>query len=1381
MASLISTNPKAPRATSFAGPLAETARAKLPYVLMVVVVSALVIGLAFTALGLERQRHFERAAIATQNVVALLDQHLEGMLNSVDIVLQSVAFHYREHMVPSHSGVASVDVYLKEQKSLLPEITNLRILDRDGIVRVGHDPAEDVSMSLADRDFFVRARNEPTAGLIIAGPMFGRISKQWIMVLARRLNNLDGSFAGVVIATIETSRFDAMLSAPELGPRGAATIRTSDLALVHRHPITKGAVGSGAVGSREVSKQLQESVRLQPSKGEYTAVVAIDGVERINAYRQLEHYPFIVLAGLAVDDFIGEWRTHSLILVGLAGLAILTAVIAALGLYRAAQRQLVDQRNRERVREQDAILNSNVLGIAVIKDRTCLWCNQRLARMLGYEREEVIGQSTLIVYPDDEDSDAFADQVGSKIRAGELCTFERQYKRKDGSLGWFELCGQHMTPEGGESIWSVADITDRKQAELQLRESEGRFRAIFENIDAIAIQGYRLDGTVTYWNPASEKIYGYTAAEAMGAKLLDLIIPPEMHARVNEAVSWMFENKQGVPAGCLQLRNKNGKSLHVYSSHAVIDDALGNRTLFCLDIDQSAQVQMEADLLQREHFIDAVVEHAGNVIVVLDAAGCIVRFNHAAEELSGYGFDELDGKPIWDYLIPPEQQADVRAVFDDLMHERLVGSFENEWLRKDGSRRLLDWRNTILRDAEGHVSHVVALGYDITALRQHEHELETYRDHLEHLVNARTAEAEAARVRTQMILDSSADGIIELDAQGIVRMINPATSSILGYRPEDLLGRNVHDSIHYLHADGSPYPASDCAVVDAVIAGKKLRLDSDVFWHANGQPVPVAVATHPIWQDDRVVGAVISFFDVSERAKVEQAREEARQAAEQLAKIKSEFLANMSHEIRTPLNGVLGLAQIGYRDSVGRSKSQETFARILDSGRLLLTIINDILDFSKIEAGKLHIEAIPFDPGNVADDAIHALENAVANKSIRLIGEKAADLPTACLGDPVRISQVLLNLLSNAVKFTSQGEVRLGARREGGELVFEVADSGIGIPASQIERLFMPFEQADGSTTRQFGGTGLGLAISRRLAEMMGGSLAATSQVGHGSSFILRLPLQETNQTVLRGIRAASSSGKRLAGLRILVAEDNEVNQLVMEDILRREGAAIEIVGNGRLAVDAIDRGELFDAVLMDVQMPVMDGLEATRELGRRLPDLPVIGQTAHALKAEHDKCLAAGMVATIIKPIDIDLLVANVLHHVGSPDHRGALPPPVIEDHSPQELQVIDWDALRQTYPGRPEFIDRMVSIVLHRHQNDAELLRTLVSMLDLKGIHQLAHTLKGLGGNLHAPELSRVAMRAMHAARAESAEALALALELAVAVDRLMEFLGQGKPAPR
>jgi CheY-like chemotaxis protein len=344
-----------------------------------------------------------------------------------------------------------------------------------------------------------------------------------------------------------------------------------------------------------------------------------------------------------------------------------------------------------------------------------------------------------------------------------------------------------------------------------------------------------------------------------------------------------------------------------------------------------------------------------------------------------------------------------------------------------------------------------------------------------------------------------------------------------------------------------------------------------------------------------------------------------------------------------------------------------------------------------------------------------------------------------------------------------------------------VADSGIGIPASQIERLFMPFEQADGSTTRQFGGTGLGLAISRRLAEMMGGSLAATSQVGHGSSFILRLPLQETNQTVLRGIRAASSSGKRLAGLRILVAEDNEVNQLVMEDILRREGAAIEIVGNGRLAVDAIDRGELFDAVLMDVQMPVMDGLEATRELGRRLPDLPVIGQTAHALKAEHDKCLAAGMVATIIKPIDIDLLVANVLHHVGSPDHRGALPPPVIEDHSPQELQVIDWDALRQTYPGRPEFIDRMVSIVLHRHQNDAELLRTLVSMLDLKGIHQLAHTLKGLGGNLHAPELSRVAMRAMHAARAESAEALALALELAVAVDRLMEFLGQGKPAPR
>jgi PAS domain S-box-containing protein len=1353
--------------------VSKSAPASYLYVAMVTVVSLLVIGLAAAAILTDRQNHLERASITTQNIVTLLDKHFSDEFDKTDLVLQAVSHHYHEYMPPARPGVASIERYLEEQQSLLPEILNLRIADIDGIVKYGKGNTFSDPANLADHDFFIRAKNEPGPGLFISGPVFDRIAQQWIIVLARRLNNPDGMFAGVVYASYAAANFEKTLSALSLDKHGAATLRTTDLALVQRFPF-----GNSVVGSTNVSQQLRDIVKRQPEKGEYTADVAVDGITRINAYRQLEHYPFIVIVGLALEDFLDEWRTNSLALGGLAALAILVAIIAALKLFRASQLQVADQINRQRIREQDVILNSNVIGIVVVKDRLFAWCNQHFVAQLGYERDELIGQPTRMLYVNDEDHAAFVRNVLPRLAAGELCNFERQFRRKDGSIGWFQLSGQKTQLEGAETIWSVADVTDRKQGELRLQESEARFRAIFESVDAISIQGYSQDGTVTYWNPASEKIYGYSPAEALGGNLLDLIIPSPMHAEVKEAIGWMFEHKTGGVAGRLKLHDKDGNPVHVYSSHAVVEDALGHLTLFCLDIDQSEQVRTEDTLRERQSFIDAVVEIAGNVIVVLDAGGRIVRFNRAAEALSGYGFMELEGKPIWDYLIPSERRADVRAVFDMLMQEKLADSFENEWVLKDGSRRMLQWRNTTLCDAAGQITHVVALGYDVTQIRSNAQELENYRNHLELMVSIRTAEVEAARLRTQLILDSSADGIIELDAQGVVCMTNAAASSILGYQPTELIGRNVHEAIHARYPDGSDYPASECAVTHAVTTGKKLRLDNDVFWHANGYPVPVAVATHPIWQDNRVVGAVMSFFDNTERHKIEQAREEARRTAEQLARIKSEFLANMSHEIRTPLNGVLGLAQIGYRDSVGRAKAQETFARILDSGKLLLTIINDILDFSKIEAGKLSIESIPFDPACVIDDAISALEGIAANKRLRLTGEKAADLPAACLGDSVRISQVLLNLLSNAVKFTAEGEVRLSAYREGEQLVFQVIDSGIGIPPSHIERLFMPFEQADGSTTRQFGGTGLGLAISRRLAEMMGGSLTATSEVGQGSTFTLRLPLRETDQPVQRGIRTIPSSGKRLSGLRILATEDNAVNQMVLENFLKREGAVIMIVDNGQLAVDAVARGESFDVVLMDVQMPVMDGFEATRKLRQISPALPVIGQTAHALKEEHDRCLSAGMVATITKPIDIDVLVATVLEHVTAPTSRTTVPVFLIEDQSPSENKVIDWDALATRYSHHPEFVDRLVVLALKSHGNDAERLLDLINAGDLEEIGNLAHTLKGVAGNLHAPELSEICIRVMQSVKAKSDDVVAQAKLLSIALRRVIEKLRLGKP---
>ncbi len=378
--------------------------------------------------------------------------------------------------------------------------------------------------------------------------------------------------------------------------------------------------------------------------------------------------------------------------------------------------------------------------------------------------------------------------------------------------------------------------------------------------------------------------------------------------------------------------------------------------------------------------------------------------------------------------------------------------------------------------------------------------------------------------------------------------------------------------------------------------------------------------------------------------------EAARAEAERLARVKSDFLANMSHEIRTPLNGILGMARIGHRESAGRQAARQAFARILDSGQLLLGVINDVLDYSKIEAGMLAIERTITHPGRVLDHAAGLVAERAREKGLELVVEKDASLPEDCESDPLRIGQILLNLISNAVKFTDQGRVDVAGRLEGDQLVFTVTDTGIGIDPTQIGRVFAPFEQADGSMTRRYGGTGLGLTITRRLVKLMEGEIRVDSVPGEGSRFEVRLPYRPAaaEKAPQPDVTQAAAGLQRLAGFSILVAEDNEINQEVIADNLRFEGASVVLVENGQEAVDRVARDgpRAYDVVLMDVQMPVMNGHEATRRIRGLQPELPVIGQTAHALEDERRACLASGMVDRLTKPIEPEDLVAVILRH---------------------------------------------------------------------------------------------------------------------------------------
>jgi CheY-like chemotaxis protein len=407
--------------------------------------------------------------------------------------------------------------------------------------------------------------------------------------------------------------------------------------------------------------------------------------------------------------------------------------------------------------------------------------------------------------------------------------------------------------------------------------------------------------------------------------------------------------------------------------------------------------------------------------------------------------------------------------------------------------------------------------------------------------------------------------------------------------------------------------------------------------------------------------SITNFFFLSRRlldrsrSALRQARGRARDgemAAESANAAKSTFLATMSHEIRTPLNGVLGMAQAMAGDELS-DRQRDRLSVIHRSGESLLAILNDVLDLSKIEAGKLELEQLEFELAEVARGAYSAF-TALANKKGLSF---ALDIEAArgrYLGDPTRLRQILYNLISNALKFTEQGEIRVTALRKGELLEISVKDTGVGIPPESLSKLFAKFDQLDSSTTRRFGGTGLGLAICRELAQLMTGEISVTSELGLGSTFTLRVPLRYLGEEKAVGTVAETMSEQPAITLRVLAAEDNAVNQLVLKTLLHQMGVDPTVVENGQLAVEAWVSGD-WDVILMDIQMPVMDGLTATaqiraREAAEGRDRTPIVALTANAMSHHVEQYTAAGMDSHVAKPIQAAELFAALT--------RAAVPP---------------------------------------------------------------------------------------------------------------------------
>lgn len=639
--------------------------------------------------------------------------------------------------------------------------------------------------------------------------------------------------------------------------------------------------------------------------------------------------------------------------------------------------------------------------------------------------------------------------------------------------------------------------------------------------------------------------------------------------------------------------------------------------------------------------------------------------------------------------------------------------------------------------------------------------------------------------RPDLYFQYALSGIVETDADGRMLRVNPAATSITGCSPKALLQRRLWDLF-------APEDAAHLEHQQALLAEQGIAQTQLTLLHPQlGRRI---VSLYSLQADDQLWLHV--FEDVSAEHERAAALEAARQAAEAANDAKSRFLATVSHELRSPLNGVIGLAQLTL-DTPLTPDQRDQLEKIAQGGQLLLRLINDLLDLAKIEADKMDYEQLPLDLQALLDDIALSLPPQQPGDLVRRVVTLDPNLPRQLRGDRLRLRQIAVNLLSNALKFTSAGTVTLALRRDGpGHWVLQVADTGPGIAPEVQQRLFQPFSQADSSTTRRFGGTGLGLAIARQLAQGMGGDLTLDSQPGQGSSFTLRLPLEPTEST-----SAAPPAGAvtwwvpdEFRGATLAVAEDDPVNQQVIGGLLRKAGIHVVPARSGTELLDRL-ASQACDLVLMDVHMPEMDGLEASRRLRERGFDKPVIALSAGIGRDERALCLASGMNDFLAKPVDVDELWGALTRWLVPGARR--LPAPTRPGKSdsacplPQEradssavnvepdlaAAGIDVAEALDRFMGQASVLRRAVLAFAGQHGQAGPRLRALLQPAsgappDFKGLQALAHALLGSAATIGATVVHHQANRIEAAARARQAEPVQAALRaLEPALDRLRQ----------
>jgi PAS domain S-box-containing protein len=828
----------------------------------------------------------------------------------------------------------------------------------------------------------------------------------------------------------------------------------------------------------------------------------------------------------------------------------------------------------------------------------------------------------------------------------EKLNFTLRLRHGSGIWSWFDVHSRQQNPVDGQPsafLITFNDVTQQKQAESALRDSQLRYRALYATSPLSFVQWDR-QGHILEWNRRAEQLFGWSTSEVIGKPVHRLLLPETQREEFNQSIKALIQGcgdghfsgpalgKDGLLRHCdwhnVALRAPNGSLLGILS----------------LILDQTEERLAHQRLEKSEKVYRTLVETSPDAILLLKLDGHLTMANQQAMRL--FGLDELDDIEATSLrdLLPVTEDGNKAADFLDNPEDYtgFIVNREFRMRRRDGPGFDAAVAFSTLMDEQGRSTGIVFFARDISERLQAERDLETHRQHLEHLVSERTTELETARASLAHIIDGSPVPIIVLDAKHLVTHWNAACESLTGIKASTIVGTNQQWKAFY----NSARPI----MADIVIDGDLQQLDT--LYESNFRLS--RMIDHGIEGEDyfpnlkrwlfftaaplfdaagNVVGAIETLQDVSERKQAEVALLSAKGAAELAANVKSDFLANMSHEIRTPMNAIIGLAHLMLNTSLSH-KQHDYVTRIQGAGQMLLGLINDILDFSKIEAGQMHIEATDFQLDDVLNKVTSMILARAQEKGLELHYVVDPSVPANLLGDPLRLAQILINLLGNAIKFTAHGSVSVFFRAQplsGNGILLDVAiqDTGIGMSPEQIEKLFHAFSQADSSITRKYGGTGLGLTICKRLCELMGGEIKVSSEPGQGSTFAFKIKLHEgeVNATEAHAIVR-----------HVLVVDDNPLARNVLARLLEKASCQTVLAESGEQALGILvdNKQAPFDFITIDYNMPGMDGIELAENIHRLpLTRIPRLVMVTSSDTHELEEAGRLGNIETILhKPI---------------------------------------------------------------------------------------------------------------------------------------------------